>query len=121
MRISDWSSDVCSSDLLSVMKPPRSARNWLTAATMPTWSAQASVSTQDGTTGSVNAHLPRKIGNPLPQACAPNNPLSASFALHAGHGEDDSRMDGVEEIGRASWRGKGCQEGWRLGGGGCTK
>src|SRR3546814_18904870 len=102
MRISDWSSDVCSSDLLTIYAFNGWLTPWLllaftflvgcgTALAAPAWHA------------SVGDMVPRKA---LPAAVALNS-MAFNLARSAGPAVGGARV--AVEIGSASCRERGCQ------------
>src|SRR3546814_15985225 len=104
MRISDWSSDVCSSDLLKLLVQP--AITWLLAYhffTMePVWAAGALIQSALPTGALVfvlaqqyGIYLQRSTAAIMASTVVSLLPLSALFVCL--------------EIGRASWWDRGCQ------------
>src|SRR3546814_4666386 len=76
MRISDWSSDVCSSDLLATLDPGRYRLSWATAR--DDGKPDASITVAVRCEGSGELTDPYAIGN-----AAPSNRIATTFSVPA--------------------------------------
>src|SRR3546814_17147912 len=106
MRISDWSSDVCSSDLRSIENPAvslNSAAAW--ASVFQSWNS--------GSAAGVNVTIESALGVPAVwSAVSFLSRTMAALPLHlyrVTSGRDERVNGGLATIGRASCRERGCQ------------
>src|SRR3546814_12471825 len=102
MRISDWSSDVCSSDLVAIIDDEAAARDWLRAAFDPTPAGWARLERYAAMLVAENAQQNLVAASTIPTLWTRHIADSAPLlALDAREGE----------IGRASCRERVCQYG----------
>src|SRR3546814_17559876 len=114
MRISDWSSDVCSSDLLRALNLPVGYDDWRAAVVLSKSGGSATLGFEDGSRGQMpegNANWPKRgVGGRAFDFLKPGDVIpvkkdGAAYALRqipAGGG-------GRGEIGRAPCRERVCQ------------
>src|SRR3546814_13291621 len=116
MRISDWSSDVCSSDLHFLRE-----QQMLTGAHIGCETTHCGACTVDMDGKSVKSCTVFAVQaegaavTTIEGMAAPDGTL---HALQEGFGELHGLQCGfcTPDIGRASWRGGGCQDAWMTGG-----
>src|SRR3546814_12607626 len=112
MRISDWSSDVCSSDLqkLGIGFRNRNADHAMLVENLRQWQAgideeMPGAGVEPGEIARVE-HDPRRIG------VAPLDPYTMNIGLHLPYLQllpPSGRITGSQKIGRASCRARVCQ------------
>src|SRR3546814_10735346 len=115
MRISDWSSDVCSSDLLNYSRgcispgsrspQPRSASRMTSSPTSPATSPNLDLALIYGSA------RPGRFCDTVGRWAAERIERHGGFGLDVIDPADPPVALGVAEIGRASWRERVCQSG----------